>query len=384
MELKQEWVKDAYEKILLKMEKVSERSKDKIPYTTINGVHDDKSDGGEYAVWDGIDWWTNGSWAGILWQMYLVTNDNRYAEIARKTEEKLEACLRNTDRISHDTGFVFLPCSVLDYRLTKNPDSRRQGLLSANLLAARFNYAGKYIRAWNNFGGVEVPGWTIIDSLFVIPILFWASQELEDPRFTQIAEMHADTLAKHFVRPDGSVPHIVEFDPFSGEKVREHAGQGYAVGSAWSRGQAWGLYGFYIAYHATKKTEYLDTAKHIASYFIANIPHDGILPVDFKSPEEPFISDDSAAAIAACGLLELAAELPEEEKDMYQRAALKLLKALYDQHCDFSLDTDHILTNCAVAYHRPDERDMSLIYGDYFFIEAIFKIFGKGKAAFLI
>ncbi len=132
-----------------------------------------------------------------------------------------------------------------------------------------------------------------------------------------------------------------------------------------------------MSYLHTEKQEYLDTSKKIAHYFCANIPEDGLIPVDFRQPEEPYWYDDTAAAIAACGLLELAKAVPEYEKDMYQRAALKLLKALYENHCDFTEDNDCILMKCTVVYH--DERhEYPIIYGDFFFMEALFKLKGSG------
>ena len=35
------WIDEAVEKMMKKMDLVSERSRNKIPYTAINGVHDD-------------------------------------------------------------------------------------------------------------------------------------------------------------------------------------------------------------------------------------------------------------------------------------------------------------------------------------------------------
>ena len=109
--------------------------------------------------------------------------------------------------------------------------------------------------------------------------------------------------------------------------MRSLGGQGYGEGSFWTRGQGWAVYGFMISYLHTGKQEYLDTSKKIAHYFIANIPEDGLIPVDFRQPKEPYWYDDTAAAIAACGLLELSKVVGEYEKDMYYNAAIKLLKA---------------------------------------------------------
>ncbi len=369
------WISQAISQVMEKMEWVSEKSKNKIPYTTINGVHDDRSQRGDYAGDDGINWWCNGFWGGMMWQMYHKTGEERYMEIARISEVKLDQCFEDYYGLHHDTGFMYLPTAVADYRLTGNPDSRKRGLHAANLLAGRFNPVGRFIRAWNDIPGSsdDTRGWAIIDCLFNIPLLYWASEETKDPRFKQIAMLHADTVMKHFVRPDGSVCHIVEFDPFTGERIRDYGGQGYETGSSWTRGQAWGLYGFLISYLHTGKQEYLDTSKRIAHYFMAAVPDNGIVPVDFRQPEKPAWCDDTAAAIAACGLIEIARHTGESEKAIYLKAAKKLLFALYENHCNFSRDNDCILQKCTGAYHN-ENHEFPIIYGDYFFIEALMKL----------
>lgn len=374
------WLDEAIGKVVEKMDWVSEKSKNKIPYTTVNGTHDDRSGGDPSFDPDyGIYWWTNGFWGGMMWMMYQETGQQRYADIARFSEEKMDFCLMDFYGLHHDVGFMYLPTAVADYKLTGNPDSRRRALHAANLLAGRFNPVGKFIRAWNDLadGSDDRRGWAIIDCLFNIPLLYWASEETKDPRFKHVAMMHADTVMENFVRPDGSVRHIVEFDPETGEMVRDYGGQGYEQGSSWTRGQTWGMYGFLMSYLHTGKQEYLDTSKKIAHYFIANIPEDGLIPVDFRQPKEPYWYDDTAAAIAACGLLELSKVVGEYEKDMYYNAAIKLLKALYENHSDFSKDNDCILQKCTGAYHDK-EHESTIIYGDYFFMEALFKLKGNG------
>ena len=155
--------------------------------------------------------------------------------------------------------------------------------------------------------------------------------------------------------------------------IRDFGGQGYEKGSSWTRGQTWGMYGFLMSYLHTGKQEYLDTSKRIAHYFMANIPEDGLIPIDFRQPKEPCWYDDTAAAIAACGFLELAKAVPEYEQDMYRRAAMKLLKALYENHCDFTTENDCILMKCSGAYHD-SRHEYPIIYGDFFFMEALFKL----------
>lgn len=367
------WLNCLVEKITTKMDWVSEKSKNKVPSKAVNGIHDDKQIDLSRSVEDGLNWWTNGFWGGILWQMYNETRSNRYAEIARYSEKALDKCLIDYYGLHHDVGFMWMPTAVADYRLTGDQDARRRGLIAANFLAGRFNPAGKFIRAWNDMEGNDTKGWAIIDCMFNLSLLYWATEETKDPRFKQIAMMHADTTMESFIRPDGSANHIVEFDPYIGGVVRTYGGQGYENGSSWARGQSWALYGFTISYLHTGKIEYLNTAKSAAHYFIANIPESGIIPVDFRQPKEPAWEDSIAAAIAAGGLIEIAKQVGQYEKGLYLNAAVKLLKTLDEKRADWTDGCDCIIRNGSGSYHSLLHHE-AFIYADYFFIEAIFKL----------
>ncbi|WP_201002247.1 glycoside hydrolase family 88 protein [Paenibacillus glycanilyticus] len=370
------WLQDVIGKLNAKMEWISAKSKHKIPYTTVNGTHDDRATenpSGDLA--DGINWWTNGFWGGMMWLMHHETGREEYKTIAEVSEAKLDQCFEDYYGLHHDVGFMWLPTSVANYRVTKNPESRKRSLHAANLLAGRFNLAGGFIRAWNDLEEGDTRGWAIIDCMFNIPLLYWASEETKDPRYKQIAMKHADTAMEAFVRPDGSVNHIVEFDPEHGGVVRTYGGQGYEEGSSWTRGQAWGLYGFMMSYIHTQKDEYLQTAKRIAHYFMANIPEDGIIPVDFRQPVEPRLQDDTAAVVAACGLIEIAKVVGIHEQRFFIEAAVKMLKAV-DKRCDWTQASDAIVQYGSAAYHAKQHHH-AIIYGDYYFMEAIFKLKGN-------
>ena len=151
--------------------------------------------------------------------------------------------------------------------------------------------------------------------------LYWASEETKDPRFRHIAIMHADTAIKHFILQDGSMRHIVEFDPETGDFVKEYGGQGYALGSAWTRGLAWAIYGFMISYIHTHTKRFLAAAQKVSLYFISHIPENGIISVDFCLPAEPAYCDDTAAAIAACGLIEISQYSDVSDQNMYLQHA---------------------------------------------------------------
>lgn len=372
----QVWLQGVIEKITNKMDWVSEKTRHKIPYTTIDGTYDDRSAvnlSGDEA--DGICWWTNGFWGGMMWLMHHETGLGKYKEIAQISEEKLDICFEKFYGLHHDVGFMWLPTSVANYRVTGNPVSRKRALHAANLLAGRFNLAGGFIRAWNDLKEGDTRGWAIIDCMLNIPLLYWASEETGDPRFKQIAMKHADTSMDAFIRPDGSVNHIVEFDPFNGGVVKTYGGQGYEDGSSWTRGQTWALYGFMMSYIHTGKDEYLQTAKRVAHYFMANIPDSGVIPVDFRQSAEPRREDDTAAAIAACALIEIAKRVGGYEKDVYLNAAIKLLRTLDESRSDWTEATDAILLNGTGAYHSKTHHH-AIIYGDFYFMEAIFKLKG--------
>lgn len=373
------WVGETAARIVEKMRWVSEKNKEKIPYTTDeNGDYDDRSD--KSRSWnedDGLSWWTNGFWGGMMWLLYLYTKEERYAEIARVSEDKMTECFQTFLGLHHDVGFMFQPTAVADYRITGRSQAKTTALHAAALLAGRFNPAGNYIRAWNDIPGStdDTRGWAIIDCMFNISLLYWASEETNDPRFRHIAMMHADTVRKNFVRDDGSVCHIVEFNPETGEMVKSYGGQGYAEGSAWTRGQGWAVYGFMISYRHTGKKEYLETAKKVAEYCIAHIPENGIIPVDFCQPEEPAWEDSCGACVIAGGLIELAEQAEGAEKERYLKYARRILQTIAETRADWGTDCDAIVQNCSASYH--DKRHhFTMSYADYFFMEAVFRLAG--------
>ena len=349
-----EWLDQVYRKIETKLEWVSEKSKDKIPYLTINGEHDDRSDlSKEWRADDGLNWWTNGFWGGILWMLYHATGKTRFAEIARISEEKMDACFDGYYGLHHDVGFMWRPTAAADYDLTKNPESRKRALHAANLLAGRFNPVGKYIRAWNDIPGSDddTRGWAIIDCMLNLSLLYWHQKERTIHVFVRLRCFMQIRHKPIFVRPDGSVKHIVEFNPETGEFCARLWRSGICTRDFLDTWPGLGCLWFHDQLYSYRKKEYLDTAKRIAHYIIANIPEDGIIPVDFRQPKEPAWEDSCAACVIANGLIEVAKHVPELEKEMYIRAAIKILKAIDQTRANWGTDCDSIVLNCSGAYH---------------------------------
>ncbi|HZG57405.1 glycoside hydrolase family 88 protein [Paenibacillus sp.] len=362
----QAWLQEVWGKLQTKMSAECERVGERIPYAPENGTY--VEDKGE----TDLDWWTNGFWPGMLWQMYHATKDEKYRVAAEGVERRLDAALDSFEGLHHDVGFMWLHTAVANYRLTGNAKSKTRGLHAANVLAARYNPRGKFIRAWNQ----DRTGWMIIDCMMNIPLLYWATEVMGDPRFEFIARDHADTTLRLGLREDGSCNHIVSIDPNTGEFLEAPGGQGYESGSSWSRGQSWALYGFALSYRYTKDERYLAAAKRVAHYFIANAASSGDVPlVDFRAPAEPVLYDTTAGMIAACGLLEIAEAVGEREKPLYAGAALRMLRATEEKYCNWNVEEDAIVDGGTEAYHG--RRNFPIIYGDYFFIEGVLRLRGQ-------
>lgn len=368
----EQWINDVWEKIDKKLSKVAVKSRDKLPYTLINGTHDNRAE-------THVAWWTNGFWGGMMWLMYLESKNEEYKKTALSSEELLDAALENFKVLDHDVGFLWHILSGAHYRITGDSKAYNKNLFVAASLFSRYNPDGGYIRAWNGTGN---EGWSIIDCLMNLPLLYWASEEIGDDRFKKIAMRHADMSLRDHIREDGSINHIVDHDVLTGDAQKVYAGQGYDEKSCWSRGLAWAVYGMTLSYIHTKEKRYLDAAIKTANYFVENCAaKDYLTLVDFRAPEEPVYYDSTAGVCAACGLIELSKLVPEAEGKVYLNAAINILKATDENFCDYSDDEDALVKMGTERYPHNEEDlwgvHIPIIYGDFFFVEAILKLRGN-------
>jgi unsaturated chondroitin disaccharide hydrolase len=357
-----QWAEQVWGKIKIKISAQCGRMGLKTPYVAVDGRYTDK-------MAENIYWWCNGFWPGMLWLLYHDTKENPYQETAQGIEERLDEALCGYEGLHHDVGFMWTLTSRLNYQLTSNPASRVRALHAANLLAGRYNPRGRFIRSWNK----QYTGWVIIDCMMNLPLLYWAGEQLEDPRYRYIAVEHTETVLKYLVREDGSCGHIAVLNPDNGDLLETPAGQGYAAGSSWSRGQAWALYGFALALQYTGEERYGAAAQRIAAYVVAALSRCGFVPpVDFRAPDEPLKIDTSAGMITAAGLLCLADQSGGDGRKFYYDSALKILKTLEKTFCDWDPGRDSVVQRGSAQYSdRPGENDVPLIYADYFFLEAV-------------
>ncbi|WP_338788664.1 glycoside hydrolase family 88 protein [Metabacillus sp. FJAT-53654] len=367
-----EWVDEAWQKVQAKIDRTSKKIGANFPHASVNGTYQLEEP----------HWWTAGFWPGLLWLVYRESKNESLKQLAEQCEDRLDSVITDYYRLDHDMGFMWTLTSVARFKLLGEEDSKRRALLVANLLAGRFNTSGNYIRAWNPWQeGEDNSGWAIIDCLMNLPLLFWATEETGDPRFSAVAKKHGETVLKNFIREDGSVHHIIRFDPVSGERVEAIGGQGFAPDSAWSRGASWAVYGLTLLFHHTKEDKYLQAAKNVSHFFIANLPEDYVPHWDFRLPEEVTkYRDSSAGAIASCGLLLLAEHVPATEEKIYKDAGVKILKSLYKNYGDWeNPEQDGLILHGTSHYPEGKNIDVPLIYGDYYFVEGLAILKGDRK-----
>jgi len=332
--------------------------------------------GGIYPAIGNIEW-TNGFWTGMLWLAYELTGAARYREAAEAHVRSFDK--RQAERIStnhHDLGFLYSLSCVAGYKLTGSEEAAEAAMGAARLLLERYLPGAGIIQAWGELSDPAQRGRMIIDCNLNLPLLYWASDYSGDPSFRDAANQHIAAAARHIVRPDGSTFHTFFFDPATGAPREGKTHQGHADDSCWARGQAWGISGFPLVYRHNGDTSLLELSKVLANYFLNRLPGDGICYWDLIFTQGAEERDSSAAAIAACGLLELAKNLPLSDplREQYERAAMGMVTELAQRYTAAASPGGGLLTHA--VYHKPNRIgiDECCIWGDYFYLEALVRL----------
>ncbi len=336
--------------------------------------------------------WTTGFWTGqiwLAWEWAVKQGKHDQAEALRRAGEIqidsfLDRITRKQEVDHHDMGFLYSPSCVAGYKLTGNRKGREAAIRAADQLITRFHPVGEFIQAW---GPMDEPEnyRLIIDCLLNLPLLYWASQETGDGKYREIAEKHIHTAVANVIREDYSTWHTFFMNMDTGEPDHGATCQGYRDGSAWARGQAWGVYGTAVAYRYTGRKEYIEDFKHVTGYFLEHLPSDLVPYWDLEFGEgsgEP--RDSSSASIAACGMLEMADHMEPEDRDYYRSIAAKIMKSVADNYAVKSLKESnglvlHSTYSKKSPYNTctPEGVDQCNIWGDYFYMEALRRLYGK-------
>jgi hypothetical protein len=322
-------------------------------------------------VTSGSEPWVSGFYPGSLLYLYQFTKDTSLYNEALKKMKVLEK--EKYNKTTHDLGFMMYCSFGNAYRLQPDPSYKEAIVTSARSLATRFNPKAGCIRSWDSEPSKFM---VIIDNMMNLELLFAATRFTRDSSFYKIAVTHANTTMQNHFRSDYSSYHLVIYDPATGAVIKKQTVQGASDSSAWSRGQAWGLYGYTMCYRETKDKKYLDQANHIAQFILhhPNLPVDKIPYWDFDAPGIPDAPRDvSAGAVICSALIELSQYVPAKTGKEYKEAAEQMLEALSSPAYSAAAGENggFILKHGVGNYPRKADVDVPLIYADYYFIEAL-------------
>ena len=315
--------------------------------------------------------WCDGFLPGMMWVFHRYLGPGSpeadwWMDRAVQYTTPLEE--RKFDREVHDLGFIFLSTYHRWYQTTRQTDLNETLVHAGQTLALRFKERGQYLRSFVAENSL------FIDIMMNVGLIFYAARETGDRMLRDVAVRHALTTRRVLVRGDGSTAHEGIFDVETGEFLRQSTQQGYRADSCWARGLAWALYGFSTCYEYSRDPRFLETAQACTDYYITHAPTDGIPPWDFNAPVETRkLVDTSAAAIAAAGLFRLCRMVPDPMKGhFYWTTAVRILRSLCEKYMASSTPgQEGILRGGVYHLHRGLGVNESVIWGDYYFVEAL-------------
>ncbi len=328
--------------------------------------------------------WTTGFWTGEVWLSYeQETDPEKKAALKKAADIQVASFLDRINRHEevdhHDMGFLYSLSCVAAWKLTGSEAGKEAAVKAADQLISRFQPVGEFIQAWGEMGAKDNYRF-IIDCLLNLPLLYWAAEETGEEKYRDVAEKHIRTALANVIREDDSTWHTFFMNPETGAPDHGATCQGYKDGSAWARGQAWGVYGTAIGYRYTKRPEYIGYFRRVTRYFLEHLPKD-LCPywdLTFGDGDEEEPRDSSSAVIAICGMQEMSRHLEGDEAAYYTSIARKLMKAMIDRyavkddkksnglllHGTYSKKTPY--NTCT-----PEGVDECVIWGDYFYMEAM-------------
>jgi unsaturated chondroitin disaccharide hydrolase len=330
--------------------------------------------------------WTTSFFSGMEWLGWELTQDEVFRDAALAHSADFARRVRaEEDLDTHDLGFLYSLSTVPAWRLQGDADGRDAALLAADHLMRRLLEPAGIIQAWGDLSDPRQRGRTIVDSLMNMPLLTWAGEQTGDPRYPDAVRRHTTQLREHIVRADNSTFHTFYWDVETGQPLRGATEQGAFDDSCWARGQAWGIYGFALNYRATGDPLLLEAAWRCADYFLAHLPADSVPFWDLvynDGSDAP--RDSSSAAIAVCGLLELAElEGAGERAGRASEAAHTMLASLIDNYTPAAPeDSDALLLHGVYDLPKNNGVDEGTLWGDYFYLEALARVALPGRKPF--
>lgn len=315
--------------------------------------------------------WCEGFLGGMMWIFAARTGDQYWRGQAEHYSLLIEE--RQHDTSVHDLGFVFWSTWKRWFDQTGDEAIEARVIQAGRTMGLRFNEEGRFLRSF------VAPDSCFIDIMMNVGIIFHAANRTSDRDLLRKAREHCLTTRRYLVRGDGSTAHEGIFDLETGEFLRQATHQGWRDDSSWARGQAWALYGFGIAYWLSGDGRFLDTGQRCADFYIDRTPPHGVPPNDWEEPSPRRPYESSAAAIAASGLLQLATLTRDPERAAnYTEHACTILDTLLTTEF-LAVDTpgwEGILRHGSYHERKDLGVDDSVMWGEYFFVEALDKLLG--------
>lgn len=360
-------VENAYNQIKLEIDTIEASGKILNPVTL-------KKSGEVYYC--GYADWRSGFFPGSVWYLYELTGDNTLLPLAQKYTEALDEAKKLTWH--HDIGFI-INCSYGNgLRLSGKTGYKDVMIEAAKSLCTRFREKPGTIQSWNVTGnswqaqrGWECP--VIIDNMMNLELLFEATELSGDSTFYKVAVSHADRTLKEQFRPDGSCYHVIDYSISDGNVRHRHTAQGYSHESAWSRGQAWAIYGYTMCYRYTADKKYLGQAIKTFNFMKDHprMPEDLVPYWDMDAPNIPNEPRDaSSASVIASALYELSTY---DNQFDYKGYADKIMKSLSSENYTAKLGENgrFVLMHSVGSIPHNSEIDVPLNYADYYYLEAL-------------
>lgn len=328
--------------------------------------------------------WTSGFCTGTYWLGYVCTQEPKFRRLAQRHVNSFSRRIRHNRHVDHhDMGFLYTLSCVAAYQLCGSQKGKESALLAAKKLRSRFREKGQFIQAWGKVD-VKEDYRMIIDCLMNLPLLYWASAQTNDACYYDAAYAHLKTAQKYLFRPDASTYHTFFFDPENGAPLQGVTHQGYSNETTWARGQAWAIYGLALSYRHTQDVSCLKLCQRVVEYYLDHLPEDGVPYWDLSFSDgstEP--RDSSAAVIAACGLLELAEHMPQQQA-RYESLAKQMAASLEKGYAVHSpSQSNGLLLHGVYAKSSPHNPlqdggvDECNLWGDYFWMELLVRLQGK-------
>ena len=159
--------------------------------------------------------WTTGFFPGQLWLLYQATGSKKWLDAAQAWTAPLKSQAGGRPFDPTDIGFIIGTSFGNGYRLTGDPIYKQVLNTTGASLSLLYNSNVGAVQSWT-FPQYHFP--VIIDSMMTLGPLQWGASNGGSSTWATIANTHAQTVTKNFVRSDGSTYQLSDFNPVTGRR----------------------------------------------------------------------------------------------------------------------------------------------------------------------